>query len=206
MKVRGWIWFLLVAAVVAALVFAGEVLVKWRAIPGSNTAQAKFDTIIVLGVPCRKDGTPSLVQKVRVLEGVREWKRGVAPTLILTGGAAHNQWFEADCMARLAEADGVPASAIFEERQALDTIQNIYYSDAIMKQHGWHSAEVVSNWSHLPRAALILRHYPMQWRTHVAPMAWYLEALAAPRDWSEALYSLRLKKFGFKPSRFISRW
>ena len=85
-------------------------------------------------------------------EGVREYERGVAPRLILTGGAAHNQFVEARVMARTAEAQGIPASAIFVEPEARDTIQNACYSVRIMKAHGWRSAEVVSSASHLPRA------------------------------------------------------
>jgi uncharacterized SAM-binding protein YcdF (DUF218 family) len=206
MKARAWIALSVVLALVVGILLAAHVLVQWRAIPRENTARTRFDVILVLGVPCRKDGSPSLIQKVRVSEGVREWRRGVAPRLILSGGPAHNRWVEADCMARIAEAQGVPASAIFEERQALDTIQNVYYAHAIMQGHGWTSADVVSNWGHLPRAALILHHYPIEWRTQIAPMAWYLEALGAVRDWEEALYCMRLERFGFKPSRFISRW
>ena len=67
-------------------------------------------------------------------------------------------------MAMFAEANGVPSSAILEEDQGHDTIQNIYYSDKIMEANGWHTTEVISSPYHLPRTALILRHYPqLQW-------------------------------------------
>jgi uncharacterized SAM-binding protein YcdF (DUF218 family) len=72
-------------------------------------------------------------------------------------------------MARTAEAQGVPASSIVVEPQALDTIQNACYSARIMKAHGWRSAEVISNASHLPRAGLIFSRLPIDWRVHAAP-------------------------------------
>jgi len=72
-------------------------------------------------------------------------------------------------MARIAEAQGIPASAIFQETQAEDTIQNACYSVRIMQAHGWKSAEVVSSASHLPRAGLIFSRLPVEWRTHAAP-------------------------------------
>ena len=72
-------------------------------------------------------------------------------------------------MARTAEAQGIPESAIFVEPEAKDTIQNACYSARIMKAHGWNSAETVSSPSHLPRAALIFSRMPLQWRTHAAP-------------------------------------
>ena len=141
-----------------------------QSIPTNNTSQTHFDTIIVLGYPANPDGTPSPEQRERTLEGVREYKAGVAPVIIFTGGPAHNQFVEAHVMATLALAQGIPSDAIIEEDQAQNTIQNIYYSDRIMTGHHWTSAEVVSSPSHLPRTALILEHYPaIQWRTRAAP-------------------------------------
>ena len=67
-----------------------------------------------------------------------------------------------------AEAQGIPAEAIVEEGQAMDTIQNIYFSEKLMEERGWKSAEVVSSPSHLPRTALILQHYQFAWRTHAS--------------------------------------
>src|SRR5665213_1934107 len=71
-------------------------------------------------------------------------------------------------MLEVAVAAGVPADAIVEEGQAMDTIQNIYFSEKLMEQRGWGSAEVVSSPSHLPRTALILQHYKFAWRTHAS--------------------------------------
>jgi len=56
----------------------------------------------------------------------------------------------------------VPAEVVLVEGQAQNTIQNIYYSEKIMAAHHWTSAEVISSASHLPRAALILKHYSFQ--------------------------------------------
>ncbi len=196
----------LLSLVLLFLAALGAIWILWRAIPQSNTAQQNFDVILVLGTPALKDGSPSPEQRSRVLEGVREWRSGVAPRIIFSGSAAHNQWVEADTMAKFAEQQGVPAADIIEERQAMDTIQNVYYSVAIMRIHQWHSADVVSSWSHLPRAALILAHFPILWRTHAAP--WPPEfgiRDKSIRDWREATYCLVLRFRGFTPSRFISR-
>jgi uncharacterized SAM-binding protein YcdF (DUF218 family) len=153
------------------------VLVLWAIFarglaPRANTARQIFDAIVVLGTPADADGNPTPALLDRVSEAVREYQRGVAPRLILTGGAAHNAFVEADVMARIAESQGVPAGSILKESQALDTIQNACYSERILKQHGWHSAEIVSNTGHLPRAALILsksKDATLQWRVHAAP-------------------------------------
>jgi uncharacterized SAM-binding protein YcdF (DUF218 family) len=137
--------------------------------PVANTQLGRFDAIIVLGSPADSDGNPTPGMLSRVTEGVREYERNVAPRLIVTGGAAHNQFVEAQVMARAAEAQGIPASAIFVEPKAKDTIENACYAVRLMKARGWRSAEVVSSASHLPRAGLILSGLPLQWRTHAAP-------------------------------------
>jgi uncharacterized SAM-binding protein YcdF (DUF218 family) len=195
---------LLIVVLVVLLVGVGGIAWVYRAIPTHNTNLSHFDTLIVLGMPANPDGTPSPEQRERTLEGVREWKAGVAPYIIMTGGAAHNQFLEGHVMAELATAQGVPASAVLEEDQAMDTIQNIYYSDRIMKAHGWTSAEVISSPSHLPRTGLILEHYSFAWRTHASPWpveyAWWRSML---HYWVESVYCLKLRVEGFPASRFL---
>jgi uncharacterized SAM-binding protein YcdF (DUF218 family) len=193
---------LIILVVLAMIVITATI--GYRTIPTGNAVLPHFDTIIVLGTPARLDGTPSPEQRERTLEGVREFKAGIAPHLIFTGGPAHNQFVEAHVMAMLALAQGVPPEAIIEEGQAQNTIQNIFYSRRIMSNYGWNSAEVVSSPSHLPRAALILEHFPLQWRTHAAP--WppeYSTWVRAAHYAVEAEYCLRLRIFGFPKSRFL---
>lgn len=137
--------------------------------PAANTGRDRFDAILVLGYPADSDGNPTPEQLARVTEAVHEYERGVAPRLILSGGAAHNHFVEADVMARAARAQGIPDSAIVLEPEAQDTIQNACFAARIMKERGWGSAEVVSSASHLPRAGLILSGLPIEWRTHAAP-------------------------------------
>jgi uncharacterized SAM-binding protein YcdF (DUF218 family) len=195
----------LVASIAAIfLITTLATIFVYRSIPSANTALTHFDTIIVLGTPARPDGTPSPEQRERTLEGIREYKAGVAPTLIFTGGAAHNQFVEAHVMAILAESQGVPPAAIIEEDRAQNTIQNIFYSHRIMAEHNWSSAEVVSSPSHLPRTALILQHYSFPWRTHAAP--WPPEYgfwQRAGHYAIEAQNCLRLKLFGFPKTHFL---
>jgi uncharacterized SAM-binding protein YcdF (DUF218 family) len=157
------------AAAFITVILLGCAAVARKLAPLSNTTASRFDAIIVLGTKADKDGNPSPDQLARVTEGVHEYERGVAPRLIMTGGAAHNSFIEARVMARTAQAQGVPGSAIFIETKALDTIQNACYSERIMKEHGWRSAEVVSRPSHLPRAGMIFSRLPLDWSTHAAP-------------------------------------
>ncbi len=195
----------------AAIAFILVVIADYETIPSGNNSQRHFDTLIVLGTPAKPDGTPSPEQRERVLEGVREYREGVAPNIIMTGGAAHNTFTEAHVMAQFALTQGVPAAAILEEDHAQNTIQNIFYSAEIMHHHHWSSAELISSPSHLPRASLIVQTFDrvqpalrIDWHTH--PALW-------PREYSplrklafysaEAAYCLRLRLFGFPRSRFL---
>ncbi|HUP02867.1 MAG TPA: YdcF family protein [Bryobacteraceae bacterium] len=155
------------ALAVAALV-VWAVLARQFA-PASNTGLSRFDAIIVLGYQADADGNPTPRQLARVTEAVHEYERGVAPRLIVTGAAVRNHFVEAEVMARTAEAQGIPRSAILVEPQAQDTIQNACFAARIMKQNGWRSAEVVSSGAHLPRAGLIFSQMPIEWRMHAAP-------------------------------------
>ena len=170
------------AGALAVLLLLGCGAVARRCAPTSNTALTRFDAIIVLGNPADSDGNPTPEQLARVTEGVREYERGVAPRLILTGGTEHNRFVEARVMARSAQADGIPEPAIFVEPEARDTIENACYSERIMKAHGWRSAEVVSSAYHLPRAGMIFNALPLEWRTHAAPP---LEPQGVAYGWAE---------------------
>jgi uncharacterized SAM-binding protein YcdF (DUF218 family) len=192
----GILALLTLAAIGAAFVY--------RSIPNCNTELTHFDTLIVLGTPANLDGTPSPEQRERTLEGVREFKAGVAPHIIVTGGPAHNRFVEAQGMAALAIAKGVPASAVAVEDKAQNTIQNIYYSERMMEAHHWTSAEVISSPSHLPRTALILEHYSFAWRTHAAPWPTeYTWEQRAVRYCVEAEYCMRLRLMGFPATPFL---
>ena len=188
---------LVFAALLAALVLID------RTIPVTNTSQSHFDVLIVLGFPALEDGSVSPEERQRVLEAVREYRAGVASHLILTGGPAHNRFVEADVMAHFAESQGVPVEALIEEPHARNTIQNAIYSVAILRSHGWHSAEVVTSSYHVPRSALIFAHFPIQWRIKSA--SWppeYGIGYGLIFAVADGLKADRIRIFGFTPNTF----
>jgi uncharacterized SAM-binding protein YcdF (DUF218 family) len=193
----------------AWLLLIGVVFVAWVAhiyhtIPLRDTGQNRFDAIVVLGSPSLPDGSLSPEQRSRVLEGVSEYGRHVAPRIILTGGAAHNSIVEAHTMAVFAQSLGVPSDAVIEEAQAHNTIENVFYTMAILRQHGWNSAEFVTSPDHVQRTALIVSRWPLVWRTH--PADWPPEYSAPRRTGSYALEALecwRLRTFGFIANRLL---
>lgn len=158
---------------VAGSAAAAVLLLGWAALsralaPNGNTSATRFDAIIVLGAAIDRDGNAGPVLLSRLTEAVREYERGVAPRIIVTGGMQKGH-IQARVMARLAEAQGVPPAAVLVEPNAENTIENACFSARIMKEHGWKSAEVVTSASHLPRAGMIFDKMPIEWRAHEAP-------------------------------------
>ncbi len=203
---RNCAYVLLTAGLLALAVVA-----NFLSLPTEDSKLGRFDTLIVLGSPANLDGSASPEERSRVLEAIREYRKGIAPHIIMTGGAAHNQYAEAHVMAQFAKAQGIPASAIIEETQAQNTIQNIFYSAMLMHEHGWNSAEVVSSPNHLGRTSLILQTFDrrqptleIHWRTHAAPLPKDYPAMHTILLYSvEATRCLQLRITGFASSRFL---
>jgi uncharacterized SAM-binding protein YcdF (DUF218 family) len=168
-RLLGWKGRLVLGCCAVFLGLLGWAALARKLAPTSNTSLTHFDAIIVLGSPATTDGDPSPLELERVTEAVQEYERGVAPRMIVTGGPDRSRPVEAHVMARVAKAQGIPETAIFEEDKARNTIQNGCYAVRIMQSHGWHSAEVISSASHLPRAGMIFNELPLEWRTRAAP-------------------------------------
>jgi uncharacterized SAM-binding protein YcdF (DUF218 family) len=178
------------------------VAIIYFSIPMADTQQNQFDVILVLGNPARTDGSIGPVARSRVLEGIRQYRAGVAPRLLMTGGAVANRFVEAQVMLQFAESQGVPASALLAESQSRNTIQNAYYSYKIMQAHGWTSALVVSSPTHLRRASLIFTHFPLAWGMDAAPYPPEVPLWKQLYYWmSEATYTSYSRLFGFPNAR-----
>lgn len=164
-----WVERILAGFGLAVILSVLLLLLTYETVPTSNCKLSHFDTIIVLGCPALLNGGVSAEERARVDEGVREFKAGRAAHMIFSGGMSENHFVEGQVMASLAEAEGVPPASIIVEGQSTNTIQNIYFSNRILQQKGWTSAEIVSSPSHLPRAGLILEHYRFQWKEKACP-------------------------------------
>ena len=150
-------------------VLVAAMILSYFTVPSSNTSQTHFDALIVLGTPTHRDGTPADHQIAKVDEAAREFRAGRAEHIIMTGGAAHNRFVEAETEAKVAIGEGIPAEDVLIEGRSMDTAQNLQFAWEIMQAHGWKSAEIISYPNHLPRAALLAERYQSQgleWTTH----------------------------------------
>jgi uncharacterized SAM-binding protein YcdF (DUF218 family) len=193
-----------IALALLIAIITGLVWHNFRSIPLDNTTQQHFDVLIVLGTPANPDGSLQKEQRARVDEAVREYRAGVAPRLILTGGAAHNRFVEAAVMRDYALRSGVPEAALFEEDRAANTIQNLYYSHILMTSHGWHSAEIITSPHHVERASLIAQHFGFPYRVHSAHWPPHEGPVFIVLAYTvEATRCWRLTHYGFPHSPFL---
>ena len=79
----------------------------------------------------------------------------------MSGSVTESGLTEASVLARLLRENGVPDSAIVEESQAHNTIQNLTYSQSIMHEKGWQTAILVTEPAHINQFGLIARDLGM---------------------------------------------
>ncbi len=111
---------------------------------------AKADAIVVLG--CK---SPARLAR-RIERGVQLFRQGLAPILLLSGGGSGSEP-EAEIMRRAALARGVPEAALLVEPVSRDTLGNARETAARLRPHGWGTIVLVSDGTHLARAALLFR-------------------------------------------------
>ncbi|HEV8031914.1 MAG TPA: YdcF family protein [Stellaceae bacterium] len=117
---------------------------------------ATADAIVVLGCRLTVDGRPSERLRRRVARAVELYHAGAAPLLVLSGGGS-GPIAEADAMRDLALAAGVPEAALLSERASRNTVENAFHTARLLRERGMTRVILVSDRSHLPRAALLFR-------------------------------------------------
>jgi uncharacterized SAM-binding protein YcdF (DUF218 family) len=123
-----------------------------------DEAQAA-DAIVVLGA-AQYVGRPSPVLRARVDHAVSLWKRGLAPTLILTGGTGVGDTTSEAAVARkYAMSKGVPDGAIVLEIKGRTTSESMRAVARIMEDREQESVILVSDPFHMLRLSILARRY-----------------------------------------------
>jgi uncharacterized SAM-binding protein YcdF (DUF218 family) len=152
---------------------------------GAPAPPLRADAIVVLGCALHA-GAPSPALTRRVECGATLLARGVAPLLVLSGGGRSGRP-EAEAMAALAAALGVPTERMMLEPRSCDTIGNAFNSAALLRARGLASVVLISDAYHLPRARILFRRAGLivAATDHPPPRSWlrelpfYLRELAA---------------------------
>lgn len=110
----------------------------------------------MLGCRLAAVGWPSERLRRRVALAIDLYRRGAAPLLVLSGGGA-GPIAEAETMRDLALAAGVAESALLCEPHSRNTVENAVNTARLLRERGIRRMILVSDRTHLPRAALLFR-------------------------------------------------
>lgn len=152
------VWLLLLAAVVL-----------W----GRRDQARPANAIVVLGA-AQYLGRPSPVLRARLDHAVGLWKRGLAPTLILTGGrGVGDTTSEAEAGKRYVMKQGVPESAIALETKGRTTSESLHSVSLLMRGKS-RSVLLVSDPFHMLRLTILARRLglkPLSSPTRTSPIS-----------------------------------
>jgi uncharacterized SAM-binding protein YcdF (DUF218 family) len=116
------------------------------------------DAIVVFGA-AEYSGHPSPVLRARLDHAFDLFRRGIAPVVITTGGAASDPSFSEGGVGRdYLERRGIPERNLIAETQGSDTAQSAVRVAVIMRANGLHSCVAVSDAYHVFRIKRLLEH------------------------------------------------
>ncbi len=129
---------------------------------GRRDQAQRADAIVVLGA-AQYVGRPSPVLRARVDHAVSLWKRGLAPTLILTGGTGVGDTTSEAAVARkYAMSRGVPDRAIVIEIKGRTTSESMQAVARIMDDREQSSVILVSDPFHMLRLSILARRFGLE--------------------------------------------
>ena len=146
----------LIGRVVAAAVLAFVLLVGSTAAAIWWTARQdqrpQSDAIVVLG-SAQYNGRPSSIFQARLEHALTLYRQGVAPMVVTVGGKkSGDQFTEAEAGRDYLNKNGVPSKALLAVPVGVDTLQSMQAAADTFRQHGWHTAVLVSDPWHVMRA------------------------------------------------------
>jgi uncharacterized SAM-binding protein YcdF (DUF218 family) len=129
---------------------------------GRRDEAQRADAIVVLGA-AQYVGRPSPVLRARVDHAVSLWKRGLAPTLILTGGTGVGDTTSEAAVARkYAMSQGVPDRVIVVEIKGRTTSESMQAVARIMDDREQSSVILVSDPFHMLRLSILARRFGLE--------------------------------------------
>ncbi|HEX8772970.1 MAG TPA: YdcF family protein [Pyrinomonadaceae bacterium] len=115
------------------------------------------DVAIVPGNTVQRDGRPSARLQARLDQTVSLYRQGLFPEVIVSGGVGSEGFDEAEVMKRYLVENGVPEGRIHVDGGGATTYLTARNATRIMRDNGWHSALVISQYFHISRMRLAVK-------------------------------------------------
>lgn len=128
-------------------------LLVWR---GMTDDVGKADVALVLGNQVNPDGTPSPRLKARLDTAIECYRQGYFPVILVSGATDREGVPEGTAMKRYLVASGIPESVVLVDDQGVDTQASANNTAALLKERGWTSVFVITQYFHVPRTKLAL--------------------------------------------------
>jgi uncharacterized SAM-binding protein YcdF (DUF218 family) len=158
-----WLIGLPVAAAVVLLVLTCRGIIREAGLQELHPA----DAIVVFGA-AEYSGRPSPVFRARLDHAFELFNRGVAPTVITSGGAAGDPDYNEGGVGRdYLKRRGIPETSLIAETQGADTAQSAQRIAVIMRANNMQSCVAVSDEYHVYRIRRLLEHEGV--KVYVAP-------------------------------------
>lgn len=129
---KQYLFFLIVSLLLASCSLDKKVERKNK----KSYAKAPYDAVVIPGYPYEAEQNRELFT-IRLNWAKTVYERGMAKNIIFSGSAVHTPYQEGKIMKIYAEAMGIPAEHIFEENEALSTVQNIKNCKKLAKELGF---------------------------------------------------------------------
>ncbi len=158
---RRWLFWTATVALASLLIALGSV--AHSIIRDSHKQElSSADAIVVFGA-AEYDGRPSPVFRARLDHASDVFRKGFAPLVITTGGAAADPKFtEGGVGHDYLMRKGVPESALIAETHASDTAESAERVAVIMRTNHLRSCIAVSDAYHVFRIRKLLEHQKLQ--------------------------------------------
>ena len=149
-----WLFALALFVLAAFLTLTAIGIVHEGSLQEPHTA----DAIVVFGA-AEYAGRPSPVLRARLDHAFDLFRKGIAPVVITTGGAASDPKFSEGGVGRdYLQHKGIPERSLIAETQGSDTAQSALRVAVIMRANGLHSCVAVSDAYHVFRIKRLLEH------------------------------------------------
>jgi uncharacterized SAM-binding protein YcdF (DUF218 family) len=149
-KRRGKMLFAVTALTLGLLLGLTEA-VYWLGYRSAQDSGGSGSCVVLIpGYPSSSDGYPHPVQRLRVEAGYSAYQANRCSRIVLSGGAVKNAYVEAESMAEIARALGMPERNLIIEARARTTWENMGCSQPYLR--GYDRILVVSDSLHVHRA------------------------------------------------------
>ena len=105
----------------------------------------QYDAIIVPGYPFTPNGKMNMIYKMRLHWAVELYNTGVTKNIIVSGGAVHTPFVEAEIYALYLKEMGVDPSDIHIESRAEHSLESVYYGMELAQELGYESVAVATD-------------------------------------------------------------